>query len=66
MEIAEFREKLHSYHGSIDSSTFINAFLDASHKYEDNLELILQEMEKAKEEYKSRIELYAKKLSRQN
>lgn len=55
IDILSFREKLHSYHGHIDGKTFINAFVDARHKYGDDLELILQEMEKAKQEYEKKI-----------
>ncbi len=61
MDIVEFRQKLHTYHEFMDPSTFINAFLDASHQHGENLELVLQDMEKAKEEYKTRVEAYAEK-----
>lgn len=53
--ILEFREKLHSYHHYIDGKTFINAFVDARHKYGDDLEAILRAMEKAKQEYEEKI-----------
>lgn len=55
METAEFREKLHSYHKYMDGKTFINAFIDASKQHGSNLELILQEMEKAKAEYQNKL-----------
>lgn len=58
MEDIEFREKLHAYTSCMDPSTFMNAFLDARKQHGDNLELILQDMAKAKIEYQDRIKAY--------
>lgn len=56
IELEEFRKKLHEYQNYIDSSMFICTFVDASHLYGDNLELILQGMEKAKIDYQQKRE----------
>ncbi len=53
LNILGFREKLHSYQEEMDGKYFINTFLDARSKYGDNLEMILQEMEKGKIEYQN-------------
>ncbi|MBS3090663.1 hypothetical protein J4433_02745 [Candidatus Pacearchaeota archaeon] len=63
MEINEFRERLHEYPRYMEPTTFISTFVDAVHKHQDNLELILQDMEKAKADYETRIENYAKSLN---
>lgn len=53
MESNEFREKLHAYTNCMDPSTFINAFTDAYYQYKEDLDQILQAMEKAKIEYQN-------------
>lgn len=63
MEKGEFRQKLYEYLDCMDSSTFINSFLDASKKHGDNLEPILLDMESAKEDYKEEVRLYAERIN---